>query len=100
MAQEKGVETEKNEGRGGGLRQAMPESARLVDQLRELFGRQWVDDALRRGMSLQREHARIAQLKGAAAAQAWLRVQRVPGPSLRLLEAGQQVGELPEGCRP
>lgn len=100
VVQERAGEDQKIEGRGVGLRQAMPESARLVDQLRELFGRQWVDDALRRGIALQREHARIASLRGAAAANAWLRVQRVTGPSLRLLEAGRQVGELPERARP
>lgn len=89
--EEQGAEKKK----GGGLRDAMPEAARLVDELRAALGRQFVDDALRQGLRLQREHARLQLERGHAAADAWLGAQRPATASLRLVEAGRQVGELP-----
>lgn len=92
---------EKNLGRGGGMRQAMPEAARLVDELRRNLGREWVDGALRQGIRLQRQHADRRVRHGQAQADAWLAAQRPSGASLRLLEAGLQVGELPtRGVQP
>lgn len=79
------------------MRAAMPQAAFLVDQLRQALGRQWVDDALREGIRLQREHARLEQLQGAPAADAWLCRQRPGKPSMRITEACVQVGELPGG---
>jgi hypothetical protein len=73
----------------------MPEAARLVDELRAALGRQVVDDALRLGLRLQREHARLQLERGHAAADAWLRGQRPATPTLALLERGRQVGVLP-----
>ncbi len=100
-AQEKaGGGLQKNEV-GGGMREQMPESARLVDQLREQMGREWVDAALREGIRLQRQHADRRARHGQARADAWLAAQRPAGASLRLLEAGLQVGELPtRGVQP
>lgn len=89
--EEQGAEKKK----GGGLREAMPEAARLVDELRATLGRQFVDDALRQGLALQREHARRQLEHGRARADAWLRAQRPTTATLRLAEAGRQVGELP-----
>lgn len=97
MLEKKLTGEEKFEGRGGGMRAAMPHAASLVDELRQALGRQWVDDALREGLRLQREHSRLKQLQGAAAADAWLRRQRPGKPSMRISEAGVQVGELPGG---
>lgn len=97
MLEKKLTEEEKFEGRGGGMRAAMPHAAALVDELRAAFGRQWVDDALREGLRLQREHNRLQQQQGSAAADAWLSRQRPGRPSLRIVEAGIQVGELAGG---
>lgn len=38
----------------GSMRDAMPAAAALVDELRAQFGREFIDAALRNGMSLQR----------------------------------------------
>jgi hypothetical protein len=84
-----------SEKKGKGLRSEMPGSAALVDELRALFGADWVDAALRQGMSLQREHARLGAERGQAAADAWLRQQRPTGPALQLVEGDRQVGLLP-----
>ncbi len=77
------------------MREAMPEAARLVDELRRLFGREWIDAALRQGIALQRHVERLEVQHGAAAAQAWLGRQQPAGATLRLREGPLQVGELP-----
>lgn len=77
------------------MREAMPQAARLVDELRLALGRDWVDAALRQGIALQRGFEQLQAKQGRAAAQAWLARQHPAGASLRLREGGLQVGELP-----
>jgi hypothetical protein len=92
MKEEEGVKK-------GGLRQAMPGAAALVDELRQMFGQAWVDAALREGLRLQREHARRAAEQGQAAADQWLDVQPLGARAVRVQEAGKVVGAL-VGNRP
>lgn len=77
------------------MREAMPEAAKLVDELRLAFGREWVDAALRQGIALQRRAEQLQAQQGRASAQAWLARQRPAGAALRLREGDLQVGELP-----
>jgi hypothetical protein len=92
MKEEEGVKK-------GGLRQAMPGAAALVDELRQVFGQAWVDAALREGLRLQREHARRAAEQGQASADQWLDAQPLKAPAIRVAEAGKVVGAL-VGNRP
>lgn len=76
------------------MRQALPDAAALMDELRQMFGAAWADAALREGLRLQREHARLLAEQGARTAQAWLQSQgRAPALSLRQDE--HVVGLLP-----
>ena len=79
----------------GGLRQAMPGAAALVDEMRQLFGQAWVDAALREGLRLQREHARLVAQTSQGAADAWLLSQRSGKPALAVVEGGAWIGALP-----
>lgn len=78
----------------GGLRAEMPAAAELMDEIRSLFGQAWADAALREGLRLQREHARLAGTHGPAHADRWLRLQRPPAAALSLREGGAVVGRL------
>lgn len=73
----------------------MPGAAALVDELRGMFGQDWVDAALREGLRLQREHAQRVATAGQGAADAWLATQRSAKPALAVSEGGQCVGTLP-----
>jgi hypothetical protein len=88
-----------SEKKKGGLRQEMPAAAALVDELREMFGQEWVDAALREGLRLQREHGRRAAEQGQEAADRWLDTQPSTAPALRVSEADKAVGTL-AGNRP
>lgn len=88
------MEPERKAGEGG-LRQAMPGAAALVDELRQSLGRDWVDAALREGLRLQREHARQVAELGQAVADAWLARRRSAVPTLALEEGGRWIGALP-----
>jgi hypothetical protein len=61
----------------GSMRDAMPGAAALVDELRAAFGREFIDAALRNGMSLQRTG------------------EARPGPSIVIREGAQVVGAVP-----
>jgi hypothetical protein len=78
----------------GSLRDQMPGAAALIDELRSLFGREWVDAALREGLRVQQEHARRVREHGQAAADLWLDGHRCSAPALTVSEAGQVVGLL------
>lgn len=88
MKEEEGVKR-------GGMRQAMPAAAALVDELRAMFGQAWVDAALREGLRLQREHAQRVADVGQGPADTWLASQRSAKPVLSVLEGGTRVGALP-----
>lgn len=85
--------------KAGGLRQVMPDAAELMDQIRQVFGQEWADQALREGMRLQREHARRIAEHGRVKADIWLDAQRASAPTLMLREGDRQVGAMP-GRRP
>lgn len=85
------------------LRQSMPVTAEIVDELRLQFGRVLIDDALRNGIALEREHQRRRELNGDAAAKAWLDAQNPEGAFFRAVECRPDgaltIGALP-GCAP
>lgn len=93
--EKQGERTEK----GKPLRQALPAAAALMDEVRAVWGAEWADAALREGLRLQREHARMLAERGQAAADAWLQMQQPKVPTLVLHEAGQTIGAMP-GRRP
>lgn len=64
------------------MREALPEAAALVDELRQMFGREWIDAALRRGMAMQR-----AQAQG--------REETAHGAVLRVEQGQTAIGALP-----
>lgn len=72
----------------------MPAAAALVDEMRQLFGQAWVDAALREGLRLQREHARLVAQGGQGPADAWLASQRSGKPALAVVEGGTCIGAL------
>lgn len=73
----------------------MPAASALVDEMRQLFGQAWVDAALREGLRLQREHARLVAQTSQASADAWLLSQRSSKPALAVVEGGACIGALP-----
>jgi hypothetical protein len=77
------------------MRQHMPVTAGIVDDLRQAFGAAVVDGAIAAGVKLQREHARIVATQGQAVADAWLARQRTPGGAFRAAEGGRVVGAMP-----
>lgn len=81
--------------KGKALRQALPAAAALMDEVRALWGAEWADAALREGLRLQREHARLQAERGQAAADAWLGLQHPKAPTLALHEAGHMIGCMP-----
>ena len=93
--QKKGEAMSEDTRKAGSMRQAMPEAAALMDEVRVMFGKAWADQALREGMRLQREHARRIAEHGARQADAWLDRQRTVGPVLTLRQDGNDVGLMP-----
>lgn len=83
-----------SEGKKGGLKAEMPAAAALMDEIRVLFGQAWADAALREGLRLQREHARLVAAQGQAQADRWLSQQRSAVPALSLREGAVVVGRL------
>ena len=96
QALEKQKESQK---KGKPLRDALPAAAALMDEIRAVWGQAWADDALREGLRLQREHARMVTEHGTLQADRWLDAQKPSGPSIVLLESDQSIGALP-GRRP
>lgn len=78
----------------------MPAAAALMDEIRTLFGQAWADAALREGLRLQREHARVVAAQGQAKADRWLSQQRSAVPALSLREGAVVVGRLAGGGQP
>lgn len=74
------------------LREAMPATAALVDELRQALGREKVDAAIASGMRARREHDRLAKEYGPAHAARWLRRQTFPAGAFFAREAGLEVG--------
>lgn len=77
------------------MRNTMPLTAGIVDDLRQWLGADRVDAAIAAGVKLQREHALIERTQGRAVADKWLRLQRVPAGCFSATEAGRTVGVMP-----
>lgn len=75
-----------------GLREQMPDTAALVDELRQLLGRERVDAAIKAGQQAQRTYDAIRDQQGQRAADAWLRRQRFSAGLFWASEGGQEFG--------
>lgn len=73
-------------------RELMPETAALVDELRQMLGREFVDAAIAAGQRARREYLVLQQQRGTEYADAWLRRQQFPAGAFFAEEAGHQVG--------
>ena len=76
----------------GRMRDAMPQTAAWIDELREALGRKAIDAAIRAGLNAQREADRIAAAYGPDAATRWLAAQPFLDGSFWAEEGGVSVG--------
>lgn len=79
---------------GGAMREAMPLTAALVDELRQAFGSGRIVALIARSQHLRREHARIVVVLGQAEADRWLAREQEKGGWFGAVEGGRQVGVL------
>lgn len=70
----------------------MPETAKLVDELRAAFGPAVVDAAIASGQALRRKHAQMVAGVGQAQADAWLARQHPAAGCFWAEEGGHTVG--------
>lgn len=84
----------------GSLRQAMPLTAGVVDELRQAFGDELVNRCIARGQSLRRDHARILATQGQAEAARWLAREQAKGGWFGAAEGGRVVGVMTVGGAP
>jgi len=89
------VEKRNPEGRAS-LRDAMPLTAAIVDELRQQFGAAVVDRCIARGQRLRRERARIQAARGDGEADRWLRLEMGNGTWFGAAEGGRAVGVMGE----
>lgn len=82
------------------MREAMPLTAELVDELRQVFGAGRIVALIAHSQHLRREHARIVATQGQAVADRWLAGQQDKGGWFGAVEGGRQVGVLTVGGRP
>ena len=75
-----------------GMRQEMPATAALVDELRAVLGAEKVDAAIRAGQRAKREHAALVASHGQPQADAWLGRQKFPAGLFWAIEGGNEVG--------
>lgn len=80
------------EKKAAGLREAMPDTAEIVDDLRRELGAAIVDRAIAAGVKAQKRYAAWLAGHGEEAAQRWLGAQRFPGGSFYANEGGRTVG--------
>lgn len=78
----------------GTMRDAMPLTAALVDELRQVWGADKINQLISRGQYLRREHARILAVLGQAEADRWLMREQRKGAWFGAVEAGRQVGVM------
>ena len=74
------------------MREQMPETAALVDELRRVLGAERVDAAIKAGQVARREHQRRVAEFGQARADAWLARQSFPLGRFWAEEGGHTVG--------
>jgi len=78
----------------GAMREAMPLTAALVDELRLVWGADKINRLISRGQYLRREHARILAVLGQSEADRWLRREQGKGAWFGAAEAGRHVGVM------
>ena len=74
-------------------RQTMPQTAAIVDELRQVFGREAIDAAIAAGQRLRREYRAIQQQHGTGRADLWLRRQAMPMGAFHAVEGDLEVGQ-------
>jgi hypothetical protein len=74
------------------MREAMPETAAWVDQLRQALGAERIDAAIRAGQQAQRHYTALQQSHGQGAADQWLKRQKFPAGCFYASENGHTVG--------
>lgn len=77
------------------VRERMPNAAELAAALRKDWGDDFINEAIRNGLMLQREYLRLQADEGQARADAWLRRQDPQGPVASFTEGDMVVGLLP-----
>jgi hypothetical protein len=80
---------EKKEKKG---RAAMPETAKLVDELRAAYGAERIDGAIAAGQRARREYIALQAASGKAVADRWLASQRFAQGCFHAVENGIEVG--------
>ena len=75
-----------------GMREAMPQTAAWVDELRQALGAERVDAAIKAGQQARRQYGALQQSQGEAAAAAWLKRQRFHAGCFFASENGHTVG--------
>lgn len=78
----------------GSMREAMPLTAALVDELRRVWGADAINRLISRGQFLRWEHARILAVLGQAEADRWLSREQRKGGWFGAAEGGRQVGVM------
>lgn len=76
------------------MREAMPLTAALFDELGQVFGAGRMVALVARSQHLRREHARIVATQGQAVADRWLAREQDKGGWFGAVESGRQVGVL------
>jgi hypothetical protein len=75
-----------------GMKQAMPQTAAWVAELRQALGAEGIDQAIKAGQQAKRQHQALCESQGQAAADAWLRRQRFASGCFFAAENGHTVG--------
>jgi hypothetical protein len=74
------------------MREAMPQIAAWVAELRRALGAERIDQAIKAGQQAKRQHQALCESQGQAAADAWLRRQRFASGCFFASENGHTVG--------
>lgn len=77
------------------VKQRMPSSAELAAALRKDFGDEFMNEAIRNGLRLQREYLRMEAEQGTDRADDWLLRQNPSGPVASFKEGDLVLGMLP-----
>lgn len=70
----------------------MPNTAELVDELRQVLGAARVDAAIAAGQRARRHYSAVQAEHGTEAADAWLKTQKFPQGCFWATEKGLEVG--------
>ncbi len=76
----------------GGMREVMPVTAEIVDELRSVLGAEAVDKAIAAGQRARKQYAAWLASHGREAADRWLSSQRFPEGCFWAQEGDLEVG--------